>query len=211
VMLIGGGLGNAVLFSIGKAFKEAGCEVLYFAGYKEMSDRYKIEEIEKASDIIIWCCDQGTFEPERPQDKTFHGNIIEGITAYAKGELGETPIKTEDCDRVITIGSDRMMDAIKQSRHNALKEYFKEDHIAYGSINSPMQCMMKEICAQCLQMHIDPVTGEEHYVYSCFNQDQILDHVDFPHLNERLKQNAIHEKLTKMWIDRSLKSIGLRE
>ncbi|NQY09450.1 MAG: pyridine nucleotide-disulfide oxidoreductase [Flavobacteriales bacterium] len=211
VMLIGGGLGNAVLFSIGKAFKDAGCQVLYFAGYKEMKDRYKIEEIEKASDIIIWCCDAGTFEPERPQDKTFHGNIIQGIEAYAKGELGETPIRTEDCDRMITIGSDRMMAAIKNSRFNILKKYLKEDHVAYGSINSPMQCMMKEICAQCLQLHVDPITGERHFVYSCFNQDQILDSVDFPHLNERLKQNTIHEKLTKMWIDRSLKSIGLRE
>jgi len=25
----------------------------------------------------------------------------------------------------------------------------KRDHIGIGSINSPMQCMMKEICAQC--------------------------------------------------------------
>ena len=36
VMLIGGGgLGNAVLFSIGKAMRENGCKVLYFAGYKK--------------------------------------------------------------------------------------------------------------------------------------------------------------------------------
>ena len=38
--------------------------------------------------------------------------------------------------------------------------------------------MMKEICAQCLQMHKDPMTGEETVVFSCFNQDQPLDHVD---------------------------------
>ena len=34
VMLVGGGLGNAVLFSIGKAMRNNGCDVLYFAGYK---------------------------------------------------------------------------------------------------------------------------------------------------------------------------------
>ena len=33
------------------------------------------------------------------------------------------------------------------------------EHVAVGSINSPMPCMMKEDCAQCLQRHIDPVTG----------------------------------------------------
>ena len=35
VVLAGGGLGNAVLFSIGQAFRKAGSKVLYFAGYKK--------------------------------------------------------------------------------------------------------------------------------------------------------------------------------
>ena len=43
-----------------------------------------------------------------------------------------------------------------------------------------MQCMMKEVCAQCLQPHVDPLTGERTVVFSCFNQDQALDRVDFP-------------------------------
>jgi len=33
-------------------------------------------------------------------------------------------------------------------------------HVAIGSINSPMQCMMKGVCAQCLCKHVDPDTGE---------------------------------------------------
>ena len=42
----------------------------------------------------------------------------------------------------------------------ALAQWLKPQHRAIASINSPMQCMMKEICAQCLQPHRDPVTGE---------------------------------------------------
>jgi hypothetical protein len=61
--------------------------------------------------------------------------------------------------------------------------------------------MMKEICAQCLQPHRNPVTGEVTYVFSCFNQDQPLDNVDFPALNARLRQNTLQEKLTVQWID----------
>jgi hypothetical protein len=76
--------------------------------------------------------------------------------------------------------------------------------IAIGSINSPMQCMMKEICAQCLQRHRDPRTGAERIIFSCFNQDQDLDHVDFENLNKRLNQNATQEKLTGLWIDHAL-------
>jgi hypothetical protein len=57
-----------------------------------------------------------------------------------------------------------------------------------------MQCMMKEICAQCLQRHVDPRTGKESYVFSCFNQDQLLDTVDFTHLDMRLRANSVLEK-----------------
>src|SRR6185312_16060836 len=56
VLLIGGGLGNAVLFSIGAAFRAQGSRVLYFAGYKRFQDRYKVAEIEKAADAVVWCC-----------------------------------------------------------------------------------------------------------------------------------------------------------
>ena len=82
VMLVGGGLGNAVLFSIGRAAREKGSKVLYFAGYKKAIDRYKIEEIEAAADVIVWCCDEATLPAHRPQDLSFHGNIVEAITAY---------------------------------------------------------------------------------------------------------------------------------
>lgn len=207
VMLVGGGLGNAVLFSIGRAFREAGSKVLYFAGYKKKQDIYKVDEIKKASDVVVWCCDEGRLEG----DISFHGNIVQAIEAYAKGDLGKPEIDTKKVDRIITIGSDRMMAAVAQARHTSLKKYIKPKHEAIGSINSPMQCMMKEICAQCLQRHIDPKTGERYYVYSCFNQDQCLDKVDFSHLNERLKQNTVQEKLTALWIDRCLKSLGLRK
>ena len=65
--------------------------------------------------------------------------------------------------------------------------------------------MMKEICAQCLQPHVDPATGKMTYVFSCFNQDQPLDQVDFAALAQRLAQNGVQEKLTALWIDRCLK------
>jgi NADPH-dependent glutamate synthase beta subunit-like oxidoreductase/NAD(P)H-flavin reductase len=211
VILVGGGLGNAVLFSIGKACREHGSKVLYFAGYKKAADRYKVEEIEKAADVIVWCCDEThSFLPNRPQDKVFSGNIVQAIAAYGSGQLGQAAIDTREADHMIVIGSDRMMAAVGAARHGILQPYLKPGHVAVGSINSPMQCMMKEICAQCLQQHIDPATGEVTYVYSCFNQDQLLDYVSFPFLKERLRQNALQEKLTSQWIDHCLRTLGLR-
>jgi NAD(P)H-flavin reductase len=212
VLLIGGGLGNAVLFSIGQALRAAGSRVLYFAGYKKVIDRYKIEEIEKAADAVVWCCDEPPgFAPNRPQDRAFVGNIVEAIEAYGSGALGENAIDLGDVDRVVAIGSDGMMAAVARARHQRLARYLKPGHTAIGSINSPMQCMMKEICAQCLQVHKDPATGQETVVFSCFNQDQALDKVDFGNLRSRLGQNGAQEKLTRLWIDRCLRQLGERE
>jgi hypothetical protein len=57
---------------------------------------------------------------------------------------------------------------------------------------------------------VDPKTGERSYVFSCFNQDQPLDRVDFAALHQRLAQNGAQEKLTRLWIDRCLKRLKLR-
>ena len=70
-----------------------------------------------------------------------------------------------------------------------------------------MQCMMKEICAQCLQPQVDPLTGRTRYVFSCFDQDQPLDWVDFAALDQRLRQNALQEKLTARWIAHCLDAL----
>ena len=212
VALVGGGLGNAVLFSIGAATRAAGSKVIYFAGYKALRDRYKVEEIERAADVIVWCCDEAPgFTPTRPQDRTFVGNIVQAMAAYGSGALGEQGVPLAAAEHMIVIGSDRMMQAVGAARHGVLSPYLKAGHSAIGSINSPMQCMMKEVCAQCLQPQTDPVTGVRSVVFSCFNQDQALDRVDFPALNERLRQNQIAEKLTAQWIDRALHLLGARK
>jgi len=206
VVLAGGGLGNAVLFSIGRALRSAGSKVVYFAGYRHLADRYRVEDIEAASDVVVWCCDEAPgFTPRRSQDRAFVGNIVQAMQAYAFGALGKQEIPFAATDRIIAIGSDRMMAAVAQARHSTLKSFLKKNHQAIGSINSPMQCMMKEICAQCLQPHVDPATGKTTYVFSCFNQDQPLDQVDFGALAQRLAQNGVQEKLTALWIDRCLK------
>lgn len=203
VLLAGGGLGNAVLFSIAKALREKHNKVIYFAGYKNGADLFKREEIEDATDQVVWATDFGVeIEPQRQQDAHFRGNIVQAMIAYAEGKLGEKTVDLKEVDRIIAIGSDRMMNGVREARHATLKPFLKQQHVAIGSINSPMQCMMKEVCAQCLQRHVNPHTGEEFFVFSCFNQDQHLDFVDFKNLNDRLKANSVQEKLTNLWLDR---------
>jgi len=205
VLLAGGGLGNAVLFSIAKALKARGNRVLYFAGYRNGSDLFKREEIEFGTDQVIWSSDMGdAIQPHRSQDAHFRGNIVQAMVAYAEGKLGPQAVKLSDVTRIIAIGSDRMMNAVRLARHGVLHSHLNPNHIGIGSINSPMQCMMKEVCAQCLQRHVDPATGREEFIFSCYNQDQDLDRVDFNNLQARLRQNSVQEKLSNLWFEHLL-------
>jgi NADPH-dependent glutamate synthase beta subunit-like oxidoreductase/NAD(P)H-flavin reductase len=200
VLLAGGGLGNAVLFSIAKALKAADSRVIYFAGYRDGADLFKREEIEAATDQVIWATDMGLpIAPSRPQDTHFRGNIVQAMIAYAEGRLGPQRVPLRDVTRIIAIGSDRMMNAVRIARHTALAPHLNPTHVGIGSINSPMQCMMKEVCAQCLQRHVDPATGREEFIFSCYNQDQELDRVDFANLRARLRQNSVQEKLSNLF------------
>jgi hypothetical protein len=65
--------------------------------------------------------------------------------------------------------------------------------LSAGGAAAPRAVHQKEICAQCLQQHKDPITGEETVVFSCFNKDQQMDHVDFAGLRTRLSQNGVQE------------------
>jgi hypothetical protein len=56
-------------------------------------------------------------------------------------------VPIENVSRIIAIGSDRMMAAVKAARHGVLASHLRPDHVGIASINSPMQCMMKEVCA----------------------------------------------------------------
>ena len=204
VLLAGGGLGNAVLFSIGKALRARGSRVIYFAGYKDHEGLFFQEALEEATDQVVWSVDKGEpIIPRRKTDLSFVGNIVQSMLAYARGELSGTPlIPLNEVDRIIAIGSDRMMTAVSEARHTVLKPYLKPNHVGIASINSMMQCMMKEVCGQCVQQHVDPTTkSPTEVVFSCFNQDQEMDCVDFANLRQRLRTNSLSEKLTNRFLD----------
>ncbi|MEZ5652257.1 MAG: FAD-dependent oxidoreductase [Burkholderiaceae bacterium] len=200
VVLVGGGLGNAVLFSIGKAMREAGCRVLYVAGYRRARDRFHAARIEAAADAVIWCSEQlPGLLPTRPGDAAFQGNVVQALECLARGGFQQIALRLQEADRLLVIGSDRMMAAVARALRGPLATSVRPTLKTLASVNSPMQCMMKEICAQCLQRQVDPVTGESHYVFTCAGQDQPLDAVDFGCLAARLAQNRALEDLSRAW------------
>jgi len=205
VCLVGDGFSHAVLPSIAKALKDRGCRVLYFAGYRQPEDVCHQAAIESHTDEVVWCCEVepppgSVLKVRRPGDRLFVGNVVAALAAYAQGELGPPRLDLRQVTRWLVIGSDRLMAAVAEARQTLLQPYLNPRATALGSINSPMQCMMKELCGQCLQRHRDPVSGRESVVYSCVNQYQALDEVVWPHLAARLRQNSTQEKLTALWL-----------
>lgn len=200
VLLVGGGLGNAVLFSIAHALKEKGNRVLSVAGYQTPADIFKRGKLETTCDQLLWACEKGIVRPNptRPQDLFFPGHVVDALRLYAQQDHPLIPL--QQVDRLLVIGSDTMIAAVAQARHTDLKDKLNPAHVGLGSINSPMHCMMKEICGQCLQVHHHPETGETQLVFSCHTQDQLLDHVDFPCLHQRLRQNSVLEKLSRAYV-----------
>ena len=187
VLLLGGGLGNAVLFSIAQALKKNNCKIYYFAAYKTIESIFKKEKVEEFSDKVFWIFEEKELSNIREQDVTFKGNIVQAMNAYIHD--------IADVKYMMAIGSDRMMAAVAHARFQTLVDDFKHKPPLIGSINSPMQCMMKGICGQCIQVRKNPKTNEDDIIFTCAEQDQDLKMIDFNCLHNRLEQNTLMEKL----------------
>ncbi|MFU7501983.1 MAG: FAD-dependent oxidoreductase [Candidatus Tisiphia sp.] len=180
VVLVGGGVGNAVLCSIAKALKNNNCKIIYFAGYKNLQDRFYQERIEEAADIVVWCCEEGILSKNRAEDISVKGDLVYAI-------MGHCYLwKNLSIDRIIAAGGTEMMEAIKDIKD----DFFGNKTQLIVSLNSPMQCMMKGICGQCIQ----EVTDERKYIFTCVCQDQDAKIVDFTGCKSRLEQNSLQEK-----------------
>ena len=215
VMVIAGAWGAAVMIDLGRALRAAGNRVLFFASFRCQDDIYFKDELEQCADQIVWA---STTEPliecRRPQDSSVQQtNIIKLIKDYEEGNLtagnGENQIKLSDVDEIMIMGSTGLLKAMQQSLKDGLKPLFKDNVHATGTVGSPMQCMMKGVCGQCLQWQIDPATGKRtRAVFSCAKQDQPLSWIDLDNLGARQAQNRLSEYMTNLWANHILNDQG---
>lgn len=174
ILLIGGGVGNAVHLSIGKQALLQGCDVTLLAGFKKRDDLFMLNELEECSSKLVLACDEGTLSTRRTEDQSVHGHILNALDMFQD---------LESFDHILVIGSAGLMHAVQ---NYCMTKNLPSTMIA--SINAPMQCMMKGVCAQCLQKQKD-----ESVIFTCATQDQCLKSVDFESLKKRLGQNSLSE------------------
>jgi hypothetical protein len=123
---------------------------------------------------------------------------------YAAGQLANKPpvIPLTEVTQVFVIGSNWLVKTIQKAREGVLRPYFTQSPNFTASIYSTMQCMLKGVCAQCLQWQIDPATGQRtKAVFACSWHHQPLDILDLDNVDERLSQNVLQEQLTNVWLD----------
>ncbi len=207
VVFIGGRHGCAHVQSTGAALRAAGNRVLFIACLDSRDALFHQEHIENAADAVLWATRGGeSVNPRRIQDRAASGELLDVIVRYARGELetggGSPPIMLEDADRMMVVGSNKLVRLIRDARKETLAPYLRKKPACVGSISTPMQCMLKGVCSQCLQWQIDPHTGKRtKAVFGCSWQDEPLDIVDLDNLDERLSQNRVQEHLTDRWLE----------
>ncbi|WP_425402594.1 pyridine nucleotide-disulfide oxidoreductase [Halofilum ochraceum] len=213
VMVIAGRWGAAAMLDIGHALREGGNRVLYIAAFGNARDVDLQSELENGADQIVWAtANEPTIEARREQDRSVIAtDMVDLVQQYGDGKVADDhTIDLQQVDRILVMGGTGLLRGFQGAlTEGALTNHFRPDIQAMGTAGSPMQCMLKGVCAQCLQWQKDPETGERtRPVFSCAEQDQPLAWIDLDNLQARQQQNRLPDRLTSMWLDYVLEREG---
>ncbi len=192
ILIVGGSMAAIYLRSMAPAWKRSGARVIYLASFKQPEHLFCQSELEEACSQIIWLMRNKPMSQHRPQDLALMGELAEGFAALELAQL----------DSVWVIGSADLLRKVQALRQTTLQPFLKDSVKFMASVYGPMQCMLKGVCAQCLQWQVDPVTGKRtKAVYACSWHNQPLEGVDIDNIDQRLKQNQMQEQLSHLWLD----------
>lgn len=207
VLIIGNQASIPFVKSYGVALRQAGNKVIFLGHFKTQEEVYCQDELEEAANVIIWSTLQGKpMVARRAQDYSAEGDPINVLLRYARlvqrSHPSRSKIQLKDVDRIYLSGGTKLLRRFQEARKKSLKEFLIKDPAVIGSVYSTMQCMLKGVCAQCLQWQVDPETGlRTKAVFACSWPEQPLELIDFNNLDERQIQNRLQEKLSDLWID----------
>jgi NADPH-dependent glutamate synthase beta subunit-like oxidoreductase/NAD(P)H-flavin reductase len=216
VMIVTEGFGHAHILATGAALRSKGSRVLHIALFDSADEVYLREELEAAADVTLWVTARGSPVSHcRPQDRAVTGEVISVLRQYAVGMLGRPDLPLSEVQQILIQASNCTIRAFKQARAQELAPFFdgKAPPIT-ASINTPIQCGLKGVCAQCLHWQVDAAGRRTKAVFGCSWQDQPLDIVDLDNVDARLGQNRLQEHLTNLWVEhleRTQASVNLRE
>lgn len=201
ILVIGGETSFSFMRSFGNKLKASGNQVIFLVKCKR-NEIYCQNELEDASHAIIWLTEDGFIKTTRAFDMALmHSDVLAALCQFAT-QIREATISLRHVDRIFVVGDTNLLREFQQARTGALKEHLVKSPKVFGSVYGNMQCMLKGVCAQCLQWQIDPETGlRTKAVFACSWQDQPLEIIDIDHLDARLQQNFALEQFNHLWLD----------
>jgi len=196
ILIVGDRSSFSFLRSYGPELRSAHNRVIYAGVFANSSEVFCREQLESSADTILWLTKNGEpLSATRASDYSCnHGDVIAALL--------ESPINLADVDRIYIVGDTELLRLFQAARKTLLKEHLPKDPKVMGSVYGNMQCMLKGVCAQCLQWQIDPETGlRTKAVFACSWQDQPLEIIDIDHIDERQAQNRMLDVLSNIWVD----------
>jgi NADPH-dependent glutamate synthase beta subunit-like oxidoreductase len=208
--------GNIILFLdysqigsgsyIAAAMKQQGHQVEIIVDIGKGQNIYAEEE-------LIDSCDRLLFVTNSSVDY----KLIEEKVDIFEGDMAGSLLKEhsfgiinlQSADMVVIKGVATFVAKIKNLRFGQLKSSFVRNPKTTALVLGPMNCMLKGICAQCLQWQIDPITElRTKEVYACSWQDQPLEVIAVDHLLERDKtKDNVVTRLNKMLQDSGINEL----
>ena len=173
-------MGLCYVLSSAKAYQDAGHELIYAGSLPKRWQAFAKSEL--SSRI--------------PQSLLIDGKVIDAL--HTLEQSSNDLLAT--VDQVYVFGDGEALSAVNAYR-NLNNDRFKVDVKWIASVYGPMQCMLKGVCAQCLQWQIDPETGQRtKAVYACSWHHQPMDIIDLEHLDERSAHHRMQHTLTTQWL-----------
>jgi NADPH-dependent glutamate synthase beta subunit-like oxidoreductase/NAD(P)H-flavin reductase len=207
ILIIGGVMALMQLRALAPAWQAAGHHVYYIGVFNQPEDVPPEASWHTGVDQVLYC-----FNPDLQQgiDKSknnrYFGTLEGLLQASIQGDM--VPLPWSEIGRAMVVGDTRLLCEIKRIRGQWLDAQCIQPIAWTASVYGPMQCMLKGVCAQCLQWQIDPKTGKRtKAVYACSWQDQPYEKVDIQHIDERLVQNRMQETLSELWYEHIFSSV----
>lgn len=201
IMLIAEPRFLVTVLSLAEALHAAGQTITLLLQVTEADTLFWWDRVQAVCQHIVW---QGGLRktcPLRPgQDcSVAAGELTEALSAWHQlNDAGRLP------QRVHTLGQAELLRCVQAARQ-AYPDILPETAEYLGHVSGPMQCMLKGVCAQCLQWQIDPETGERtKAVYACSWQNQPMALIDIDHLASRDQLDRAHLKLRDLWLQQTL-------
>ncbi len=201
VLVIGSAMAAIYMRSMAQEWKSLNARVIFLADFKHPDEILCQAELEDICEQIIWSSSTPGSIKSRAQDQVIDVDWGEALLHYAEGHwTNSLPFK--EIHSVWIIGPAGLLRAVQELRVGRLAAYVSQEMKFIASVYGPMQCMLKGVCAQCLQWQIDPVTGERtKAVYACSWHNQPLEVIDTENIDQRLGQNHMQERLGGLWLD----------